>query len=106
MNAAAKQTPGGDRGPHPGWEDQRLVSECLRGSEAAWGALVDKYKNLVYAVALKGGLPPDEAADVFQAVWVDAYEELARLRKKGSVRSWLITITRHKCYHWRHKRQR
>ena len=106
MSAAARQTPGDDRGPHPGWEDQRLVSECLRGSEAAWGALVEKYKNLVYAVALKGGLPPDEGADVFEAVWVDAYEELAKLRKKGSVRSWLITVTRHKCYHWRHKRQR
>lgn len=105
MSAAAKQQLGGDRGPHPGWEDQRLVNDCLRGTEAAWGALVEKYKNLVYAVARKGGLPPDEAADVFQAVWVDAFEELPKLRKKSSVRSWLITITRRKCYHWRHQRQ-
>lgn len=94
------------RGPHPGWQDKHLVAECLRGKEQAWHALVDKYKNLVFAIALKYGLDQDDAADVFQSVWVDACSQLQNLRKQSSVRSWLISVTRHKCYHWRQKQKR
>ena len=93
-------------GPDIGWTDQRLVSSCLRGDERAWSVLVEKYKNLVYSIAIKYGAPPDEAADLFQTVWVDVYKELDNLRKQGSLRSWLISVTRHKCYHWRQKHQR
>ena len=93
-------------GPDIGWADQKLVGSCLRGDEQAWGALVEKYKSLVYSIAIKYGAPPDEAADLFQTVWVDVYKELESLRKQGSVRSWLISVTRHKCYHWRQKHQR
>ena len=105
MIAAAKRSP--DRpppsGPHRGWEDTKLVAACLKGDEQAWGALVDKYKNLIYAIALRYGAQPADASDIFQAVWIDAYAELAKLRKQGSVRSWLMTITRNKCYHWKQK---
>lgn len=90
-------------GPNRGWDDARLVSACLGGDEQAWGALVDKYKNLIYAIALRYGAQPADAADIFQTVWIEAYGELRKLRKQGSVRSWLMTITRNKCYHWKKK---
>ncbi len=92
--------------PDPGWPDQRLVDRCLKGCELAWGVLVDKYKNLVYSIILKYGAAPDEAADVFQSVWLDAYNDLPKLRKKSAVRSWLISLTNHQCYHWKQKRKR
>ena len=31
------------------WPDKRLVDECLKGNDQAWGVLVDKYKNLVFS---------------------------------------------------------
>ena len=68
--------------------------------------LVEKYKSLVYSIAVKHGAPPDEAADLFQTVWVDVYKELGSLRKHESLRAWLVSVTRHKCYHWRQRRQR
>jgi RNA polymerase sigma factor (sigma-70 family) len=64
---------------------------------------VEKYKNLVYSIALKYGAKPDDAADIFQTVWVTVYSELVNLKKQGSIRSWLITITRRQCYHWKQK---
>lgn len=93
-------------GPNIGWTDQRLVGECLRSDERAWSVLVEKYKSLVYSIAIKYGAPPDEAADLFQTVWVDVYKQLDNLRKQSSLRSWLISVTRHKCYHWRQRHQR
>jgi RNA polymerase sigma factor (sigma-70 family) len=92
--------------PGPSWPDERLVKECLGGNEEAWGALVDKYKNLVYSVILKYRAGSEEAADLFQAVWLDAYNDLAKLKKPEAVKAWLVTMTTHKCYHWKKKQKR
>ena len=52
------------------WPDTRLVRECRNGNEEAWAALLDKYKNLIFSIPIKRGLPREEAADVFQRVCV------------------------------------
>ena len=92
--------------PDRSWSDRQLVNACLRDGDQAWGALVDKFKNLVFAIVLDYGLPHDEAADVFQSVWLDAYNGLPQLRKKSSLKSWLISLTLNKCYHWQRSRRR
>jgi RNA polymerase sigma factor (sigma-70 family) len=84
-------------------EDEKLVQECLNGDERAWNRLIDKYKRLIYSVPVKYGLSPDDAADIFQSVCVDLFTNLAKVRKIASLRSWLITVATHKCFH--HKRQ-
>ena len=94
------------RSPDPGWPDRRLVRECLKGEEDAWGVLVDKYKNLVYSIVLKYGVGAEEAPDVFQSVWLDAHHDLPKLRKKTAFKAWLISLTTHKCYHWRKRQKR
>lgn len=88
------------------WSDQELIQRCLAGDELAWSVLVDRYKNLVYSVILKYGTLPDEAADLFQSVWLDAYHDLAKLRDESSVRSWLAVLARHKCFHWKRRKVR
>lgn len=84
-------------------EDARLVQQCLNGDENAWNRLIDKYKRLIYSVPVKYGLSPDDASDIFQNVCVDLFTNLGKLRKIESLRSWLITVATHKCFH--HKRQ-
>ncbi len=96
-----------DRGtPVPSWPDKRLVEECLNGGEVAWSVLVDKYKNLIFSVILKYRANPEEAADLFQSVWLDAYNDLPKLRKRDALKPWLISLTTHKCYHWKKKQKR
>lgn len=92
--------------PSAEWTDEDLVSACLRGNQDAWSILVDKYKNLVYSVPVKYRMTPEDAADVFQAVWIELYTELAKLRAPGALRSWLITVATHKCYHATRKARR
>ena len=86
--------------------DEQLVRACLAGNEDAWTALIDRYKNLIYSVPIRGGASPQDAADVFQAVCLELFGELARLRRVGSLRSWLITIASHKLYHLRKQQRR
>lgn len=96
-----------DRGsPDPSWSDKSLVEACLAGGDAAWGALVDKYKNLVYSIVMKYRVTQEEAADIFQMVWLEAYNDLPKLRKKDALKPWLISLTTHQCYHWNQKRRR
>src|SRR5580765_2109741 len=82
-------------------EDERLVQECLGGDERAWNTLIDKYKRLIYSVPVKYGFSPDDAGDIFQNVCIDLFTNLSRLRKIESLRSWLITVATHKCFHWK-----
>ena len=91
--------------PSPAWSDEDLVAECLSGNQEAWTALVSKYKNLVYSVPMKYRMSPDDAADVFQSVWTELYNELSKLRRAGAVRSWLVTVASNQCYRWK-KNQR
>ncbi|MFI5110120.1 MAG: RNA polymerase sigma factor [Terriglobales bacterium] len=93
------------QGPLPSWGDTRLVRECLAGNEQAWAAVIEKYKRLIYSIPLRYGLASEDAADVFQAVCLEMFAELANLRKAESLKSWLISVTIHKCLHWK-KRQR
>ena len=66
-------------------EDERLVQECLSGDEQAWNRLIDKYKRLIYSIPVKYALSPEDAADVFQAVCVDLFTNLQKLRKVESL---------------------
>jgi RNA polymerase sigma factor (sigma-70 family) len=81
------------------WPDTRLVRECIQGSEEAWSALIDKYKNLIFSIPIKYGFSPDDATDVFQGVCLDLLTELPRLREPKALPKWLMQVTAHKCFH-------
>lgn len=85
------------------WTDSRLVRECLRGSQAAWSALIDKYKNLIFSIPIKYGFSADDATDIFQSVCLELLSELPKLRKPKALPKWIMQVTAHKCFH--HKRQ-
>lgn len=88
------------------WPDARLVRACLDGEEPAWAALIDRYKHLIYSVPFKYRATPDDAADIFQAVCIELFTSLPRLRKVESLRSWLLTVAAHQCFHWKRRQQK
>jgi RNA polymerase sigma factor (sigma-70 family) len=89
--------------PAADWSNARLVAGCLSGDERAWYILLERYKNLIYSVPLRYGAAPQDAADIFQAVCLDLYNELPRLRDAEALQGWLIRVTAHKCYHWKRR---
>ena len=89
-----------------GWSEARLVRECLDGNEAAWSALIDKYKNLIFSVPIKYRFSREEAADVFQMVCLELLSELPRIREPKALPKWLLMVTTHKCYHLKNQGRR
>jgi RNA polymerase sigma factor (sigma-70 family) len=90
----------------PAWNDTRLVKECLRGNEQAWSLLIDKYKALIYSIPVKYGLPPHDAADVFQATCTELLVRLPELREPRALPKWLMQVAHHESYRWKRRQQR
>ncbi len=86
--------------------DDYLVKECLKGNEAAWSSLVQKYKNLIFSIPIKYGFDADEADEIFQDVCLALLSELHRLRHAQALAGWLIKTTAHRCFHWKRQRGR
>jgi RNA polymerase sigma factor (sigma-70 family) len=86
------------------WSSERLVRECCQGNQAAWSALIEKYKNLIFSVPIKFGLSREDAADIFQGVCLDLLSDLPRLREPRALPKWLMQTSYHKCL--RVKKQR
>ena len=86
------------------WPDERLVHECCKGDPAAWSALIDKYKNLIFSIPIKFGLSRDDAGDIFQAVCVDLLAGLPQLREPKALPKWLMRTTFHQCLRWKKDR--
>jgi RNA polymerase sigma factor (sigma-70 family) len=89
--------------PSPEWSNTRLVAHCLAGDERAWNVLLDRYKSLIYAIPMRYGAPHQDAADIFQAVCLDLFNELPRLRDAEALQGWLVRVTTNKCYHWKRR---
>jgi len=87
------------------WPDGRLVRACLRGSEDAWGALLEKYKNLIFSIPIRQGIPRDDAGDIFQRVCLLLLAELPSIREPAALPMWLIRVTSHECLRWRRQEQ-
>jgi RNA polymerase sigma factor (sigma-70 family) len=92
--------------PSSAWNDTRLVKECLSGSEEGWSLLIEKYKALIYSIPVKYGLPPHEAADVFQATCMELLTRLPDLREPRALPKWLMQVAHHQCYRWKRQQQR
>ncbi len=62
-------------------EDGRIIYKCLNGEPEAFGLLVDKYKAGIYAFTYAKLLNFQDAQDVTQDVFEQAYRGLHGLRR-------------------------
>ncbi len=83
-----------------------LVERAARSDEAAWRALVDRFKAMVWSITRAHGLSGSDAADVSQTVWLRLVDNLERLREPERVGTWLAVTTRHECIRVSQLRQR
>lgn len=73
-------------------EEQEYVRKVRDGNATAYAALVDHYKTLAYAIALKVLGNPEDAEDVAQEGFIKAYQQLHQFEGKAKFSTWLYTI--------------
>ena len=78
--------------------DKELLIACRRGDESSWEALVSRYQRLIYAIPRRAGLTDDQAAEVFQNVFLTLFEKMNEINDPDRLHAWLVTTTRRKTW--------
>jgi RNA polymerase sigma-70 factor, ECF subfamily len=73
-------------------DDQELVARFLRGDAAAFDALVRRYQQPIYWLALRYVANDADAKDVAQRALVQAFLKMKELRDGASFRSWVYRV--------------
>ena len=77
---------------NPKEDDQYWIAQVLRGNQAAYEPLVDKYQHTVFAMVRRIIRDDDEACDVAQTVFIKAFEKLSSFGNKSQFSTWLHSI--------------
>lgn len=73
-------------------DDRILIEAVLGGDKQAYAGIVDRYKNKLYGLFRKMGLPEADAQDLTQETLIRAYRKLASQNPRQSFSGWLHTI--------------
>ncbi|MCK4854381.1 MAG: sigma-70 family RNA polymerase sigma factor [Bacteroidales bacterium] len=73
-------------------QDNIYISKVLEGDRNAFAYLVDKYKTMVYSLALRLVKDREEAEEISQDSFIKAYQSLASFKGKAKFSSWLYRI--------------
>jgi len=82
------------------------VRACQAGDRGAFDDLVERYKDIVYAVAYRFAREPEQALDLAQDVFVRAYRGIKSFRGKSSFSTWLYRVAINTCIDYTRKRSR
>lgn len=94
----------GELRPSGACSERELLQACQSGDEQAWDLLVARYERLVYSIALRSGLSPEDAADVTQITFIALLDSIDRLRDDQRLPFWLMTVARRQSWRLRHRR--
>jgi RNA polymerase sigma factor (sigma-70 family) len=90
----------------PKTTEKALIQKAMQGDTAAFGEIIEKYQDLVYAKALQITRDPIGAQDVTQDAFISAFKGFKDLRSDSSFLPWLRKITRNLALSWLRERKR
>jgi RNA polymerase sigma factor (sigma-70 family) len=73
-------------------DDQFYLDKILNGDPASYAFLVNKYKDMVYSIAIKILRDADDAKDLAQECFITAYQQLHKYQGRSKFSTWLYTI--------------
>lgn len=73
-------------------EDRDLVESALRGDASAFRDLVERYQNLVGALAWRYGLRHGDIEDVVSEIFIKVYRNLGLYRPDHAFSTWLYRV--------------
>ncbi|MHB9134106.1 MAG: sigma-70 family RNA polymerase sigma factor [Armatimonadota bacterium] len=79
-------------------DDGKLVIATLRGDGRAFEQLVRAHQRGLVAAARQIIRQQEDAEDLAQDAFIEAYRSLPNLQEPGKFRAWLFAILRNKCY--------
>jgi RNA polymerase sigma-70 factor (ECF subfamily) len=76
-------------------EDDALIAAAAQGDRSAFGELYSRYARMVHGILL-ARVPPRDAEDLVQDVFMSAMRQLRVLRTAAAFKGWLAAIARNR----------
>jgi RNA polymerase sigma-70 factor (ECF subfamily) len=80
--------------------DPHLVARAQQGDLPAFEELVRKYQREIYNLACRLVQDPEEAKDMAQQTFMQAYVHIREFRGQSQFRTWLFRIAINQCYNF------
>jgi RNA polymerase sigma factor (sigma-70 family) len=77
--------------------DQHYIDRILQGETNLFAVLVDRYKNMIYTLALKMVKNTEEAEEVAQDTFIKIYQSLGKFKGDSKFSTWIYKIAYHTC---------
>lgn len=77
--------------------DQTYIDKILKGDANAYAFLVEKYKTMVFTLALKMVKSREEAEEISQDTFIKAYKNLSKFKGDSKFSTWLYKIAYRNC---------
>lgn len=88
-----------------GLNDNELISRVIGGDQQAYAALVNRYQNYVFTLALRFTKNREDAEEVSQDIFVKTYRALADFKGASKFSTWLYTIVNTTCISFLRKKK-
>ncbi|HAH57057.1 MAG: RNA polymerase sigma factor [Lentimicrobium sp.] len=73
-------------------DDMLVIDQVLNGNLAAYAALVDRYKDMVFTLVIKIVRNREEAEEASQDTFIKAFQALANFKQEAKFSTWLFRI--------------
>jgi len=80
--------------PQAELDDAQIVAKCLDGELGYYNLLVGKYENMVFNLAFRIMKNRQDAEDVTQEVFINAFNHLESYKPEYKFTTWLLKITK------------
>ena len=78
-------------------DDQKCIEAILNGDANAYSLLVNRYKDLVFTLALRMMKHREEAEEVAQDSFIKAYRSLDKFKGDSKFSTWMYRVTYNTC---------
>src|SRR5215212_2892608 len=85
--------------------DSDLITRAAGGDAAAFQALVERHRSMVYRVAYQFAGNHHDAEDIAQEVFIKVYRSLDKFRQDAQLSSWMYRIVMNACIDHRRRHQ-
>lgn len=77
--------------------DQYYITKVLEGDTSAFSILVERYKDLIYTLALRMIKNREEAEEVSQDTFIKVYKSLSKFKGDSKFSTWIYKVTYNTC---------
>lgn len=87
-------------------EEQDWIRQSRNGDQEAFAALISRYQRMIHSLTFRMTGSLDDAEDLAQDAFIQAFRRLDSFRGDSKFSSWLCQIAVNGCLNWRKSRAR